>query len=113
MKNIMRRIHQMTETLQLPELNIVDAMTIIRAQLSCWRKLRDDHDTMNQEIDADITFLRKDGNNDPEEEFQRKQWMRKTQIQFEPNQETTAKITLQSVLPRQVYKAAKHADRRV
>ena len=113
MKNIMRRIYQMTETLQLPELNIVDAMSIIPAQLSCWRKLRDDYDTMNQEIDADITFLRKVGNNDPEEEFQRKQWMRKTQIQFEQNQETTAKITLQSVLPRQVYKAAKHADRRV
>ena len=31
----MRRIHQMTETLQLPELNIVDAMSIIPAQLSC------------------------------------------------------------------------------
>ena len=49
---------------------------------------------MNQEINAGVTFLRKGDNDDPEEEFQQKYHMRKVPIRFDPNQETTAKVTL-------------------
>ena len=71
--------------LQSPELNIIDAMTIIQSTVELLKKIRDDHDTVNQEINAGITFLWKVGNNDPEEEFQRKHRMRKAPIRFDPN----------------------------
>ena len=94
MKNVMHCMHQMTETLQSPESNIIDAMAIIQSTAVLLKKIRDDQDTMNQEINAGITFLRKVGKDDPEEEFQRKHRMRKAPIRFDPNQETTAKVTL-------------------
>ena len=94
MKNVMHRMHQMTETLKSPELNIIDVMTIIQGSVELLKKIRDNHDTMNQEINAGITFLWKVGNNDPEEEFQQEHRMRKAPIRFDSNQETTAKITL-------------------
>ena len=50
------------------------------------KKIRDDPDTMNQEINAGITFLWKVGNNDPEEELQREHRMRKAPIRFDSNQ---------------------------
>ena len=84
----------MTETLQSPESNITDTMAIIQSTAVLLKKIRDDQDTVNQEINAGITFLRKVGNDDPEEEFQRKHRMRKAPIRFDPNQETTAKVTL-------------------
>ena len=93
MKNVMHRMHQMTETLQSPELNIIDAMTIIQNTVEFLKKIRDDHDAMNQEINACITFLRKVGNDDPNKEFQRKHQTRKAPIRFDPNQDTTAKVT--------------------
>ena len=80
-------------------------MAIIQSTVELLKKIRDDRDTMNQEINAGITFLRKVGNDDPEGEFQRKHWIRKAPIRFDPNQETTA-----SVLSRQVYEAAEHTD---
>ena len=72
-------MQQMTETLQLLELNIIDAMAIIQSTVELLKK-RDYHDTMNQEINP--------------REFQRKRRMRKTPVRFDPNQETTAKVTL-------------------
>ena len=94
MKNAMDRMHQMTETLQPSELNIADAMAIIQSTIQLLKRIRGDHDTMNQEINAGVTFLRKGDNDDPEEEFQQKYQMRKVPIRFDPNQETTAKVTL-------------------
>ena len=96
LKNVMHRMHQMTETLQSPELNIIDtiAIVIIQSTVELLKKIKDDRHTMNQEINAGITFLRKVGNDDPEEEFQRKHRMRKAPIRFDPNQKTTAKVTL-------------------
>ena len=94
MKNIMYRMYQMTEILQSPELNVIDAMAIIQSTVELLKKIRDDHDRMNQEINTGITFLMKVGNDDLEEEFQWKHQMRKTPIRFGPNQETTAKVTL-------------------
>ena len=75
----MHRMQQMTETLQLLELNIIDAMAIIQSTVELLKK-RDYHDTMNQEINPG--------------EFQRKRRMRKAPVRFDPNQETTAKVTL-------------------
>ena len=67
LKNVMHRMHQMTETLQSPELNIIDtiAMVIIQSTVELLKKIKDDRHTMNQEINAGITFLRKVGNDDP------------------------------------------------
>ena len=75
----MHRMQQMTETLQLLELNIIDAMAIIQSTVELLKK-RDYHDTMNQKINPG--------------EFQRKRRMRKAPVRFDPNQETTAKVTL-------------------
>ena len=75
----MHRMQQMTETLQLLELNIIDAMAIIQSTVELLKK-RDYHDTMNQEINP--------------REFQWKRRMRKAPVRFDPNQETTAKVTL-------------------
>ena len=47
MKNVMHRKHQMTETLQSPELNIIDAMAINQNTVELLKKIRDDHDAMN------------------------------------------------------------------
>ena len=84
----------MTETLQLPELNMIDAMTITQSTVEFLKKMRDDHDKMNREINAGITILRKVGNDDPEEEFQQKHPVRKASVWFDPNQEITEKVTL-------------------
>ena len=94
MKDVMHRMHQMTKTSQSPELNIIDAMAIIQSTIELLKKIRDDHDTMNQEINAGITFLRKVGNDDSEEELHRKHRMRKAPIRFNLSQETTAKAIL-------------------
>ena len=87
-------MHQITETLQSPELNIIYAIAIIQSTVDLLKKTKDCHATMNQEINDGIKFLRKVGNDNLEEEFQRKHRMRKAPIWFYPNQETTAKITL-------------------
>ena len=74
MKDVMHCIHQMTETLQSPELKIVDAMVIIQSTVQLLKKIRDDRDTVIQEINAGIIKLLKNvGNDDAEEEFQWKQ----------------------------------------
>ena len=70
----MHRIHQMTEALQSPKLKIVDAMVIIQSTVQLLKKIRDDRDTVIQEINAGIIKLLKNvGNDDAEEEFQWKQ----------------------------------------
>ena len=95
MKDVMQCIHQMTETLQSPELKIVDAMVIIQSTVQLLKKIRDDRDTVVQEINAGIiTLLKNVGNDDAEEEFQWKQQVRKAPIRFYQNQDTAEKITL-------------------
>ena len=84
-KNVKHHMHQMTETLQSPELNIIDAMAIIQSTVESLKKIRDDHNTMNQEINAGIRFPRKIGNDSPEEKFQQKHRMRKAPIRSHPN----------------------------
>ena len=59
---------------------MIDAMTITQSTVEFLKKMRDDHDTMNREIKAGITILRKVGNDDPEEEFQQKHRMRKASV---------------------------------
>ena len=80
MKNIMYRMHQITETLQSPELKIIYAIVIIQSAVELLKKTKDDHATKNQEISDGITFLRKVGNDNLEEEFQQKHRMRKAII---------------------------------
>ena len=79
MKNVMQHMSS-TETLYSPDLNIIDPMAIIQNTVELLKKIRGDHDTGNQEINAGITFLRKVGNDDPEDELQRKHQMRKHQF---------------------------------
>ena len=67
-KNIMPKTKQMTEALQAEELNIVDAMTIIKATVDNLRRINEDSHAMDAEIHAGIAYARKlDG--DPEAEF--------------------------------------------
>ena len=50
MKNIMYRMHQITETLQSPELNIIYATAIIQSTVELLKKTKDDHDSMNHVV---------------------------------------------------------------
>ena len=77
MKNIMHRMHQMTELLQAEELNIIDAMTVIESTVDLLKRIKDDEDTTNKEMDAGIEFLQKLGVADPMEEYRRKHRMRR------------------------------------
>ena len=87
MKNVLDRMHQIAETLQSPQLNIIDAMAIIQSKVELLKKIKDDHDAIN----AGMTISRKVGNDNLKEEFQRKH--QKSTNLIRPNQETTAKIT--------------------
>ena len=65
MKDVIHCIHQMTEALQSPKLKIVDAMVIIQSTVQLLKKIRDDRDTVIQEINAGIiTLLKNVGNDD-------------------------------------------------
>ena len=111
MKNVMYRINQITETLQSPLLNIIDALAIIRSTVESLKKIQDEYNTMNQEINAGITFLRKVGNDDLEEEFQRKHW--KALFLIRPESRNHRKGNASLVLSRRVYEAVEHVDRRI
>ena len=56
----------MTEALQAEELNIVDAMTIIKATVDNLRRINEDSHAMDAEIHAGIMYARKLGG-DPEQ----------------------------------------------
>ena len=88
MKIIMHRMHQMTELLQAEELNIIDAMTVIESTVDLLKRIKDDEDTMNKEMDAGIEFLQKSGVADPMEEYRRKHRMRRVPVRLDENQAT-------------------------
>ena len=88
MKNFMHRMHQMTEPLQAEELNIIDAMTVIESTVELLKRIKDDEDTMNKEMDAGIEFLQKLGVADPMEEYRRKHRMRRVHVRLDENQAT-------------------------
>ena len=88
MKNIMHRMHQMTELLQAEELNIIDAMTVIESTVDLLKRIKDDEDTMNKEMDAGIEFLQKLGVADPMEEYRRKYRMRRVSVRLDEDRAT-------------------------
>ena len=89
MKNIMHRVHQMTLALQSEELNIIDAVTIIESTVELIKRIRENEDEMNGEIDAAIVFLKKLGVEDPHEEFSRKHRVRRMPSRFDENNDNT------------------------
>ena len=78
----------MTELLQAGELNIIDAMTVIESTVDLLKRIKDDEDTMNKEMDAGIEFLQKLGVADPMEEYRRKHRMRRVPVHLDENQAT-------------------------
>ena len=90
MKNIMHRVHQMTLVLQTEELNVIDALTIIESTVELMKRIRDDEDEMNGEIDAAIVFLHKLGVEDPDEEFNRKHRVRRMPSRFDDNNDNVS-----------------------
>ena len=88
MKNIIHRMHHMTELLEAEELNIIDAMTVIESTVDLLKRIKEDEDTMNKEMDAGIEFLQKSGVADPMEEYRRKHRMRQVPVLLDENQAT-------------------------
>ena len=70
-KAIRKRMGMM-ELLQAEELNIIDATTVIESTVDLLKRIKDDADTMNKEMDAGIEFLQKLGVADPMEEYRQK-----------------------------------------
>jgi hypothetical protein len=93
MKNIMSKTKQMTEALQAEELNIVDAMTIIRATVEILKGINDDSHAMDDEIHAGIAYAGKLGG-DPETEFNRKHRVRRRPRRIEDNPDSQATLTM-------------------
>ena len=93
MKNIMSKTKQMTEALQAEELNIVDAMTIIRATVEILKGINDDSHSMDDEIHAGIAYAGKLGG-DPEAEFNRKHRVRRRPRRIEDNPDSQATLTM-------------------
>uniref|UniRef100_A0A0K2VGN3 Zinc finger MYMtype protein 1like [Acyrthosiphon pisum] n=1 Tax=Lepeophtheirus salmonis TaxID=72036 RepID=A0A0K2VGN3_LEPSM len=76
-KNIMQRIHQMTQILKIEELNIIDATEVIKSTVKNLPMIRDDTNAINEEIVAAVMFLKKIIVDDPEAEFNKKHRYRK------------------------------------
>ena len=93
MKNIMPKTKQMTEALQAEELNIVDAMTIIKATVDNLRRINEDSHGMDAEIHAGIAYARKLGG-DSEAEFNRKHRVRRPPSRIDDNPDSQVTLTM-------------------
>ena len=93
MKNIMPKTKQMTEALQAEELNIVDAMTIIKATVDNLRRINGDSHAMDAEIHAGTAYARKLGG-DPEAEFNRKHRVRRPPSRIDDNPDSQVTLTM-------------------
>ena len=93
MKNIMPKTKQMMEALQAEELNIVDAMTIIKATVDNLRRINEDSHAMDAEIHAGIAYTRKLGC-DPEAEFNRKHRVRRPPSRIDDNPDLQVTLTM-------------------
>ena len=93
MKNIMMKTKQMTEALQAENLNIVDAMTIVKATVESLKRISNDSHAMDNEIQAGILYAEKLGGN-PKAEFRRKHRMRRRPRRFDDNPDTQAELTM-------------------
>ena len=76
MKNITTKTKQMTELLQAEDLNIIDAIVIIKSTIEGLCRINKDEDGMNAEIQAGIQFTSRVGGN-ANEEFKRKHRLRR------------------------------------
>ena len=93
MKNIMPKTKQMAEVLQAEELNIVDAMTIIKASVDNLRRINENSHAMDAEINAGIAYARKLGG-DPEAEFNRKHRVRRPPSRIDDNSDSQVTLTM-------------------
>ncbi|CAB4061152.1 unnamed protein product [Lepeophtheirus salmonis] len=76
-ENIMQRIHQMTENVQMEELNIIDTTDVIKSTVKNLSMIRDETKAMKEEIVGGIMFLKKIGVHDPEAEIKKTHRCRK------------------------------------
>ena len=93
MKNIMPKTKHMTEALQAEELNIVDAMTIIKATVDNLRRIKEDSHAMDAEIHAGVAYARKLGG-DPEAEFTHKHRVRRPPSRIDDNPDSQVTLTM-------------------
>eukprot|EP00794_Sanderia_malayensis_P019802 gene19802-21742_t len=93
MKNIMMKSKLMTEALQAPDLNIIDAMTIICSTVHSLKRINEDSEAMNDLIEAGIQFTQKVGGN-AHEEFKRKHRVRRRPTRIEEHPETDCKMNI-------------------
>ena len=89
----MPKTKQMTEALQAEELNIVDAMTTIKATVDNLRRINEDSHAMDAEIHAGIAYARKLGG-DPEAEFNRKHRVRRPPSMIDDNPDSQVTLTM-------------------
>ena len=89
----MLKTKQMTEALQAEELNIVDAMTIIKATVDSLRRINEDSHAIDAKIHAGIAYARKLGG-DPEAEFNRKHRVRRPPSRIDDNPDSQVTLTM-------------------
>ena len=93
MRNIMQKTMQMTAVLQAEELNILDAVEIIKVTIASLKKINEDEAGMNAQIQAGILFARKQGG-EPEAEFAKKHRIRRRPIRTDEHPETEVDVQM-------------------
>lgn len=93
MRLVMTKTQILTTEMQKPELNILDALTLIDATVTSLEKIRNSEDEMNNQIQSSVEFAKSLGLK-PEEEFARKR-PRRVSIRVDDRPETAAAIQFQ------------------
>ena len=87
---IMKMTKILTVQMQKPELNILDALSLIDGTVKSLERIRNSESEMNDQVRASVQFAKSFGL-DPEQEFMQKR-TRKTNSRIDENPQTTAVI---------------------
>ena len=90
MRVIMKMTKILTVQMQKPELNILDALSLIDATVKSLERIRNSESEMNSQVQASVQFAKSFGP-DPEQEFAQKR-IRRTSSRIDENPHTTADI---------------------
>ena len=90
MRVIMKMTKILTVQMQRPELNILDALSLIDATVKSLERIRNSESEMNSQVQASVQFAKSFGL-DPEQEFAQKRTTR-TSSRIDENPHTTADI---------------------
>ena len=89
----MAKTKHMTEALQSEEMNVLDAMVIVKCTVESLNNIRKNDAAMEHQIEAAIIFAEKVGEH-PIAEFQRRHRFRRQPTRFEENAETQVNMTI-------------------